>query len=81
MPGVLWSRVYLIEGDSMALVAAGLPWHTGAILDYIRSIGRRPEDLALILMTHSHPDHAGGPAPLSWPMRPTPRPTGIEWCR
>ena len=60
MPGILWSRVYLIEDESLALVDAGLPWSTGPILRYIKSIGRSPNELRWILMTHSHPDHAGG---------------------
>lgn len=27
---------------------------------YIRSIGRRPDELGMVLTTHSHPDHTGG---------------------
>ena len=60
VPGVRWSRVYLIENETMAVVDAGPPWSARSVLDYIRKIGRRPEDLTHILMTHSHPDHAGG---------------------
>lgn len=65
VPGIGWSRVYLIEGDRLALVDAGLPWDPRRVLDYIRLIGRRPDELAYILMTHSHPDHVSGAPFLS----------------
>ncbi len=60
IPSARWSRVYLIVGEILTLVDSGLPWPTGGILDYIRSIGRRPDELKHILVTHSHPDHVGG---------------------
>ena len=65
VPGVRWSRVYLVEGDSLTLVDAGLPWSVGRVLGYIESIGRNVEDLSSILMTHSHPDHASGALAIS----------------
>ena len=58
--GVTWSRAYLVEDDTLALVDSGLPWHARKILDYISSICRKPEELSLILITHSHPDHTSG---------------------
>lgn len=60
IPSARWSRVYLIVGETLTLVDSGLPWHPGGILKYIRSIGRRPDELKHILVTHSHPDHVGG---------------------
>ncbi|MCH7746438.1 MAG: MBL fold metallo-hydrolase, partial [Chloroflexi bacterium] len=60
VPGVRWSRIYLIEGDTLALVDTGLPWSAQRVFNYIESIGRKPEELDTILMTHSHPDHTGG---------------------
>ncbi len=57
IPGVLWSRIYLIEGENMAIVDTGLPGSARKVMSYIRSIGRDPVDLAYVLMTHSHPDH------------------------
>ena len=58
--GVRWARVYLIEDESLGLIDSGLPFSAGAIIKYIRSIGREPEELKLILVTHSHPDHSSG---------------------
>ena len=60
IPNVRLSRAYLIEGDSLVLVDTGMPWNARGILSYINSIGRRPEELEAILMTHSHPDHSSG---------------------
>ena len=60
VPGTRISRVYLVEGDDLTLIDAGMPWSAGRVFRYIRSIGRQPAELRRILMTHSHPDHTGG---------------------
>lgn len=60
IPSAKWSRVYLIVDDTLTLVDSGLPLPTNGILKYIRSIGRQPDELKRILITHSHPDHVGG---------------------
>ena len=65
IPGIRWSRAYLIEGDRLALVDSGLPWHTKSVMDYVSSIGRNPTELDLILVTHSHPDHTSGALAIS----------------
>jgi len=59
LPGIRWTRAYLVEAETLALVDSGLPWNTGTVLRYIESIGRRPDEVSHILMTHAHPDHAG----------------------
>ena len=64
IPNTRWSRVYLIEGERLTLVDAGLPWGVMKIVDYIRSIGRREEEVDTVLMTHSHPDHSSGAPPI-----------------
>ncbi|MCY3637985.1 MAG: MBL fold metallo-hydrolase [Chloroflexi bacterium] len=60
IPDTHISRVYLIEDDELSLVDTGMPWSAERIIRYIRSIGRRPEEISRILLTHSHPDHIGG---------------------
>ncbi len=35
------------------------------LVRYIRSIGRSPEELGLVLMTHSHPGHSTGALGIS----------------
>ena len=52
--------MYLIEGETLTLVDSGLPWSYRHVLKYVRSLGRRPEELRTILTTHSHPDHTTG---------------------
>lgn len=52
---------YLIEGEPLTLVDTGP--NSGSALDALerglRSVGHRPEDLGLILLTHQHLDHIG----------------------
>lgn len=61
VPGTRLSRIYLIEDkDALTLIDAGLPGSARRVFEYIERIGRRREELACILMTHNHPDHAGG---------------------
>ena len=45
IPGISWSRAYLIEDDTLALVDAGLPWNAGAVVRYVESIGRKLEEI------------------------------------
>ena len=59
------SNAFIVDGDEgVVLVDTGLPRRHGAILDGVRAIGRTPEDIAAIVITHGHADHAGGAAVL-----------------
>ena len=61
VPGVRWSCAYLIvEREQLALIDSGPPMSARRVFRYVESIGRRPEELRLLLMTHGHPDHVGG---------------------
>lgn len=60
IPGPRWSNAYLLtEPESLTLIDAGLPGNRRNILDYIERIGRRPQELQRVVLTHSHPDHTG----------------------
>lgn len=60
------SNVYLIvEEDELTVVDTGLPGSGPRILDYIRKLGRGPEMVRRILLTHQHADHVGGAAVLA----------------
>ena len=55
-----WGSVYLINEEKKALVESGPATSARIVIDGIRSIGVLPEDIAYIIVTHIHLDHAGG---------------------
>ena len=50
---------YLITGDTLVLIDSGVKDSEEIIFDYMEDMGFKPEDLALLILTHSHPDHIG----------------------
>ena len=59
------SNVFLIvHKDRITLIDAGIPGTAEIVADAIRELGRRPEEISDIVVTHPHPDHAGGLAEL-----------------
>jgi len=56
--------VYLILGDQICLIDSGIRGSEKIIFDYLNDIGRRPEDLSRLILTHSHPDHIGAAAAI-----------------
>jgi hydroxyacylglutathione hydrolase len=50
---------FLVYGDLITLIDTGVAGCEKNIFDYIRSNGRDPSEIALIILTHSHPDHIG----------------------
>ena len=58
-------HVYLVDGGAeAALVDAGVGRATDAILAGVEAAGVAPEAVRRLLLTHAHPDHAGGAAAL-----------------
>ena len=51
--------VLLREGIDVTLIDSGYPGDRERVLDSIREIGRRPEDVRAVLLTHAHVDHMG----------------------
>ncbi|MBR8740824.1 MBL fold metallo-hydrolase [Nocardiopsis sp. MG754419] len=51
--------VLLSEGTDLTLIDGGYPAHGDAVEESIRGLGRRPEDVAAVLVTHAHVDHIG----------------------
>jgi glyoxylase-like metal-dependent hydrolase (beta-lactamase superfamily II) len=51
--------VYLTSGKRIFLIDSGVASSEKIILDYLEKTGRRPEEISLIILTHSHPDHIG----------------------
>lgn len=61
-PGIVVDRfvyVYLICGEKIGLIDTGVSGSKKIIFDYLESIGRKPEEISNIVLTHSHPDHIG----------------------
>jgi glyoxylase-like metal-dependent hydrolase (beta-lactamase superfamily II) len=58
-----WERVtagYLIEGPAPVLVETGSQTSVPALLSALGDLGVGPDDLAAVVVTHIHLDHAGG---------------------
>ena len=52
--------VYLIVGKRhIALIDTGVAGSQDAIFQYLTGLGRGPQDIAVTVLTHSHPDHIG----------------------
>jgi glyoxylase-like metal-dependent hydrolase (beta-lactamase superfamily II) len=68
------------DGSALTLVDAGYPNDGAALLASIASIGRRPEDVVAIVLTHAHLDHMGG-VPMMVSRFGTPVLTGAEEAR
>jgi hydroxyacylglutathione hydrolase len=61
-PGIVFDRFvysYLIFGETITLVDTGVAGCERVIFETIRLNGRDPSEIALIILTHSHPDHLG----------------------
>src|SRR3954447_8467863 len=59
--GLVLGRVYLIrDPDGFTIIDTGLPFAPWRILRQIRAMGHGPGSVKRILVTHAHPDHAGG---------------------
>jgi glyoxylase-like metal-dependent hydrolase (beta-lactamase superfamily II) len=50
---------YLILGDEVCLIDSGVVSSESVIFDYLTNIGLKPDDISLLILTHSHPDHIG----------------------
>jgi glyoxylase-like metal-dependent hydrolase (beta-lactamase superfamily II) len=64
VPGMRGANVYLLLGNTLTLVDAGMPGSEEAILAYIDSLGLDAGDLARIVITHHHLDHVGSIAAM-----------------
>lgn len=59
------SFLFLDDDGSVTLVDAGLKSAPPRILAALAELGRSPRDVQRIVLTHAHPDHAGGALDLA----------------
>ena len=50
---------YIIGDGTLTLIDTGMPNNSAKILAYIKQMGKKPEDIKTIILTHSHIDHIG----------------------
>jgi glyoxylase-like metal-dependent hydrolase (beta-lactamase superfamily II) len=58
-------NVFLIEDNGLTLIDTGFEKSKDKIFQAIRNGGKDPKDIRQIILTHSHPDHAGSVADIS----------------
>jgi glyoxylase-like metal-dependent hydrolase (beta-lactamase superfamily II) len=61
-PGIAIDRSvnsFLVFSETITLIDTGVSGCEKSIFNAIRSTGRDPSDIGLIVLTHSHPDHIG----------------------
>jgi glyoxylase-like metal-dependent hydrolase (beta-lactamase superfamily II) len=54
-----FAYVYLVFGDNVHVIDSGVAGSETAILAYISGLGKGPEEVSSLILTHSHPDHIG----------------------
>jgi glyoxylase-like metal-dependent hydrolase (beta-lactamase superfamily II) len=70
IPGLLYqvthrgANVFVIAEEKITLIDSGLRESTSQVLEFIHHIGRTPEEVELIIITHNHIDHMGGLAEI-----------------
>ena len=59
------ANAYLIDGeDGLTLIDAGFPNKEAQVFAAIRQLGRTPDHLKHLILTHGHPDHIGSAAAI-----------------
>jgi len=55
---------FLICGQKICVIDSGVANSEKIIFEYIKILGRNPQDISLLILTHSHPDHIGAAAAI-----------------
>ncbi len=51
---------YILCGKKVCLIDAGVSTTSPLLQDYLKKLGRSPEEISWVVLTHAHPDHIGG---------------------
>jgi len=57
-------NIYILLGRRITLIDAGPAGSEEQIFAYLKEIGRSPEEISYLLLTHAHPDHMGSAAAI-----------------
>ncbi|MCB0597787.1 MAG: MBL fold metallo-hydrolase [Lewinellaceae bacterium] len=57
-------NAYLIDHGGLTLIDTGYPGSEKKIFGYLNKIGRRPEQIEQVIVTHLHTDHSGSLAAI-----------------
>lgn len=61
---IRYANMFLLVEEHLTLIDTGLRGSTPGVVHFIHSLGRSPEEISLIILTHNHMDHFGGLAGL-----------------
>jgi glyoxylase-like metal-dependent hydrolase (beta-lactamase superfamily II) len=64
VPKVMANPYILVDPDGLTVIDTGIPRSEKKILAYIAGLGKSPQDVKRIILTHSDMDHVGGLAAL-----------------
>ncbi len=53
------ANVFLLVEDELTLIDTGYRGTAAKVMSLVSRLGRKPEDLKLVVLTHCHPDHIG----------------------
>ncbi len=59
VPGTSTGNACLYVGQTCVLFDTGMPGDGPRVLEYLERLGRRPQDLSVIALTHADPGHCG----------------------
>lgn len=52
-------NLFLLAGERITLIDSGVDGAERELFGYLQTLGRRPEEVETLILTHSHPDHIG----------------------
>ncbi len=57
---IRYANIFLIVEKDLTLIDTGFAGSAALIVDFIHQLGRKPEEIRSIILTHNHLDHTGG---------------------
>jgi glyoxylase-like metal-dependent hydrolase (beta-lactamase superfamily II) len=57
---VRYTNMFLAAEKDLTLIDTGFRGSMPAVVELVRKLGRKPEEIKLVILTHNHLDHTGG---------------------